>query len=122
MSYCSVVQGGGAATVPPLPDAPVPLARGADASTVFGGATPAAAALTQSETTLQNYLGPVMTAAGLSAGSDFGTTPFTANRTGIDKVLDAIKVSTGHNAGATFVQLEGVVGNGNAYIDTKGNH
>lgn len=120
--YYAFVQSGGVANVTPLTDATVALALAAEAFTLFNGSTPTAAAMANSATTLQNLLGPVLTAAGLSAGSDFATTPFTANHTGMDKVLDAIKVSTGQNAGATFVQLEGVVGSGNAYVDSQGNH
>jgi hypothetical protein len=119
--FYSFAQSGGVANVTPLTDATVALALAANASTLFSGSTPTAAAMAKSETALQNLLGPVLTAAGLSAGSDFTTAPFTANHTGMDKVLDAIKVSTGQNNGATFVQLQGVVGYGNAYVDSQGN-
>ncbi|CAN0627856.1 conserved protein of unknown function [Burkholderia multivorans] len=119
--YYAFVQSGGVANVTPLTDATVALALAGDASTLFNGATPTAAAMASSMQTLQNLLGPVLTAAGMSANSDFTTTPFNANHTGMDKVLDAVKISTGHNNGATFVQLEGVVGSGNAYVDSQGN-
>ncbi|RKP45560.1 hypothetical protein [Trinickia fusca] len=119
--FYSVVQAGGVANVTPLTDATIALALGADSSTMFTGAAPSAAALSSSQSTLQHYLGALMAAAGLGSSSDFGTTSFTANHSGMDKVLDAVKITSGHNNGATFVQLEGVVGYGNAYIDSQGN-
>ena len=35
----------------------------------------------------------------------------------MDKVLDAVKVSTGNDGSKTFVQVEGKLGSGNAYLD-----
>ena len=118
--YYSVVQTAGVGNVTPLTDATVALAAGANAATVLTGAAPSASALNSSEATLQSYLGPVLAAAGVASGSSFSTTPFVANHTGMDKVLDAVKVTSGQNDGVTFVQLEGVVGYGNAYMDTTG--
>lgn len=119
--YYSVVQSAGVANVTPLTDAAVALATGADASSVFTGAMPSASALGGSEAKLQAYLGSVLSAAGLSPAAGFGTTPFNADRTGMDKVLDAVKVRSGRNNGASYVQLEGIMGFGNAYIDSEGN-
>jgi len=34
-----------------------------------------------------------------------------------DKLLDAVKISTGNDDGKTFVQVEGKLGSGNAYLD-----
>ena len=35
----------------------------------------------------------------------------------MDKLLDAVKISTGNDDGKTFVQVEGKLGSGNAYLD-----
>lgn len=118
--YYSVVQAPGTGNVTPLTDATIALAVNSTAATVFTGAAPSSSALSNSEATLKTYLGPLLTAAGLASDSSFGTTPFVANHTGMDKVLDAIKVTSGQNNGVTFVQLEGVVGYANAYMDTSG--
>jgi hypothetical protein len=118
--YYSVIQAAGVGNVTPLTDATVALASGGNASTVFTGTVPSESALSGSEATLKTYLGPVLTAAGLASDSSFGTTPFVANHTGMDKVLDAVKVTSGTNNGVAFVQLQGVLGYGNAYVDAAG--
>ncbi|MBV8627004.1 MAG: hypothetical protein JO371_03920 [Paraburkholderia sp.] len=118
--YYAVVQAAGTANVTPLTDATVALAVGGNAASVLTTGAPSAAALSASEVRLQQILGPVLAAAGLTANSSFATLPFAANHTGMDKVLDAIKITSGQNNGVTFVQLEGVVGYGNAYLDASG--
>ncbi|HUP07079.1 MAG TPA: hypothetical protein VMU47_08000, partial [Caldimonas sp.] len=72
------------------------------------------------EAKLRAALGDLLAKAGLGGSTDFATTPFTTDRTGMDKLLDAIKVSTGDNDGTTFVQVEGKIGSGNAYLDPNG--
>jgi hypothetical protein len=119
--YYSVVQAAGVADVTPLTDAALALALGTDSSAVFTGSVPSASALASSEASLRNYLGPVLAAAGVSSTGDFATLPFTADHTGMDKVLDAVKITTGHNNSAMYVQMEGVFGYGNAYLDSQGN-
>jgi len=119
--YYAVVQSIGVADVTPLTDAVVALALGTDASALFTGSVPSASALASSEASLRNYLGPLLAAAGVSSTGDFATLPFTADHTGMDKVLDAVKITTGHNNSAMYVQMEGVLGYGNAYVDSQGN-
>jgi hypothetical protein len=120
--YYSVVQSGTVADVTPLTDAEIALALGNDASTTFtNGSIPSASALANSASALSNELAPLLAAAGVQFTGDFATLPFTANHTGLDKVLDAVKITTGNNNGATYVQMEGVLGYGNAYVDNQGN-
>jgi hypothetical protein len=119
--YYSIAQASGVADVTPLTDAAIALALGSDASSIFTGSVPSASALASSQATLLNYLGPILTAAGVQSTSDFATLSFAANHSGMDKVLDAVKITSGHNNGTAFVQMEGVVGYGNAYIDSQGN-
>lgn len=119
--YYSVVQGSGTANVTPLTNATVALALNGDAADLFSGSSaPSRVTLDAKKAALQAALGPVLTAAGLSATTDFETTHFDANRTGMDKVLDAVKISSGSNAGHAFVQVEGRIGSGNLYLDSTG--
>ncbi len=119
--YYSVVQGGSTANVTPLTNATVALALNGDASGLFSGhAAPDSATLAAKKLALQTALGPVLAAAGLSASTDFESQHFDANRTGMDKVLDAVKISTGSDTGNAFVQVEGRVGAGNVYLNSAG--
>lgn len=118
--YYSVVQNSGTANVTPLTNATVALALNDDAANLFNGAAPSSGTLDAKRQALQTALGPVLTAAGLSASTDFETEHFDANRTGMDKVLDAVKISSGSNSGNAFVQVEGRIGSGNLYLDSTG--
>ncbi|MFL6663446.1 MAG: hypothetical protein ACJ8G7_14830 [Rhizobacter sp.] len=123
--YYSVVQHEGTANVTPLTHAVVALALGSDPATMFAAgstvAPPSAEAMARQVQQLKLALGDVLTKSGVSGSDDFATTPFSADRTGMDKVLDAVKISTGtdNDSGVskTFVQLEAKIGSGNAYLD-----
>ena len=119
--FYSVVQQAGVANVTPLTNANVALAMGSDPAALFAqsaAAAPDAAALEAQRLKLKTALADVLAKAGIG-NVDFATTAFTADRTGMDKVLDSIKISTGTD-GATsksFVQMEGIIGSGNVFLD-----
>lgn len=116
----SVAQSAGVANVTPLTHGVLALALGADPSSLFdaAAAVPGADVIAAQAAKLKSALSDMLAKAGV-AGADFFTTAFTADRTGMDKVLDAIKVSTETDgaSGKTFVQVEGKIGSGNAYLD-----
>lgn len=118
--HYAVAQSAGTANVTSLTTALVTLASGSDAANIMTAGAPSASALSSSQQTLQGALSQVLTAAGLNSGADLTTTAFSANRTGMDKVLDAIAANTGTNNGHTFVQLEGRFGSSNFYVDNGG--
>ena len=120
--FYSVVQAAGTANVTPLTNATVALALGSDPAAMFATtgpvAPPSASDIAAQNLKLQTALADLLLKAGV-AGIDFVTTAFTADRTGMDKVLDSVKVSTGTD-GATsksFVQMEGIIGSGNVFLD-----
>lgn len=121
--YYAVAGAGGTANVTPLTQAAVTLALGQDASTLFNGAAaPSASDIADQQSKLAAALGPVLTAAGVDPSTlDFTTTAFTADRSGMDKVLDSLKISVGAD-GTTgaFVQVEGNLASGNVYMDSSG--
>lgn len=123
--FYSVVQQAGTANVTPLTNAATALALGRDPAAMFDASAPAtapsAADLNTQKQKLKTALGDLPAKAGLT-DFDFATTAFSADRTGMDKVLDAVKISTGTDGGTgkTFVQLEGKIGAGNAYFDKDG--
>lgn len=116
--YYAVVGQAGTGNVTPLTNATVALALGADPAALFaaGGTPPSAADLDAQNIKLKTALGDLLAKAGVGS-ADFATTPFDADRTGMDKLLDAVKISTGNDDGKTFVQVEGKLGSGNAYLD-----
>ncbi|MEO2219497.1 hypothetical protein ABGV49_20790 [Chromobacterium vaccinii] len=118
--HYAVAQSAGTANVTSLTTALVTLATGSDAASIMSAGAPSASALNSSQQTLQNALSQVLAASGLSSGADLTTMAFSANRTGMDKVLDAIVANTGTNNGHTFVQLEGRFGSSNFYADNSG--
>ncbi|WP_317205302.1 hypothetical protein [Janthinobacterium sp.] len=120
--FYSVVQQAGVANVTPLTNANVALALGGDPAALFapgaGTAPPDAAALEAQRLKLKTALADVLAKAGLG-DINFATMAFLADRTGMDKVLDSVKISTGID-GATsksFVQMEGIIGSGNVFLD-----
>ena len=119
--YYAVVGQAGTGNVTPLTNATVALALGSDPAALFaaagGASAPSAAALDTQAAKLRSALADLLAKAGVGAGVDFATTPFDADRTGMDKVLDAVKVSTGNDGTKTFVQVEGKLGSGNAFFD-----
>ncbi|PRP71155.1 hypothetical protein BUE93_08040 [Chromobacterium amazonense] len=118
--HYAVAQSAGTANVTSLTTALVTLASGSDAANIMTAGAPSASALSSSQQTLQGALSQVLAASGLNSGADLTTTAFSANRTGMDKVLDAIAANTGTNNGHTFVQLEGRFGSSNFYVDNSG--
>ncbi len=127
--YYSVVEKAGTANVTPLTHAAVSLALGRDAAAMFdpaaSAAAPSEATLAAKKQNLLDALAPVLTAMGLSTTVDFASDAFSANRTGMDKLLDAVKITTGSDAAAsgpasTFVQVEGNIGSGNVFIGSDG--
>jgi hypothetical protein len=117
--YYSVVSEAGRANVTPLTNATVSLALGQDASAMFDGdaAAPAATDLAIQKDKLLTALQPVISSVLGAASIDFATTAFNADRTGMDKLLDAVRISTGANGGTPFVQLEGRVAGGSVYVE-----
>jgi hypothetical protein len=120
--FYSVVAQPGVANVTPLTNATVALALGSDPAAMFAAtapvAPPSAADLDAQKAKLKTALADLLAKAGIT-DSDFGTTAFTADRTGMDKVLDSVKISTGTD-GATsksFVQVEGIIGSGNVFLN-----
>ena len=117
----AVVAGAGTANITPLTHATVALALNAEPAIMFAASgaadAPAAAALTAQQDKLKAALADVLAKAGLG-NIDFTTTAFHADRTGMDKVLDLVHVSTGAaTANSTFVQLESLGGAGSVYLD-----
>ncbi len=120
--YHAVVGQGGTANVTPLTNAAVALALGDDPASMFAAsgaaAPPSAGDIETQAQKLKTALGDLLAKAGVS-GVDFTTTPFDADRTGMDKLLDAVKISTGNDGGNTFVQIEGNIGSGNALLNRE---
>ncbi|SNS31023.1 hypothetical protein SAMN06265795_102154 [Noviherbaspirillum humi] len=88
----SVVQDAGTANVTPLTHAALALAVGQDPSVLFDGAAalPSADSIKAQAAKLKTALGDLASKAGI-ADADFATTAFSADRTGMDKLLDAVR-------------------------------
>ena len=116
--YYAMAGAAGVANVTPLSHAALALAHGGDPADAFASnSPPSLSSVTSRMDTLRDALAPVLTAAGLSASVDLATLDFDADHTGLDKVLDAVKVSTGQSGGHAMVQMEGRIGAGNFLID-----
>ena len=116
----SVAQAAGTANVTPLTTAMITLATGQtpDALMADGGAAPSATALTAAQTQLQTGLAGTLSDAGVAANFDFTTGALSAGtRSGYDRILDAVNVTTGSDNGA-FVQVQPRLGDGNLYLTT----
>ena len=116
----SVAQAAGTANVTPLTTAMITLATGQTPDTIMaeGGSAPSATALNAAQTQLQTGLAGTLTDAGVAANFDFTTGSLTAGtRSGYDRILDAVNVTTGTDAGA-FVQVTPRLGDGNLYLTT----
>jgi len=114
----SVAQAAGTANVTPLTSAMITLATGHTPDTLMadGASAPSASALDAAQTQLQAGLAGTLSDAGVAANFDFTTGSLAAGtRTGYDRVLDAVQVSTGTDAGA-FVQVTPRLGDGNLYL------
>ena len=127
--FYSAVSGAGIANVTPLTHAALTLALGKDASSMFldGTAPPSTSQLASKADALKLALAPLFAqiGGGLDTNVDFTSTPFTADRTGMDKLMDAVKISVGtdidgnHNT-TPFVQMEGKIGSGSTYLGGDG--
>jgi hypothetical protein len=116
----SVAEAAGTANVTPLTTAMITLATGRTPDTVMadGGSAPSAAALAAAQAQLQAGLAGTLSDAGVPANFDFTTGALAAGtRSGYDRILDAVNVTTGTDDGA-FVQVTPRLGDGNLYLTT----
>lgn len=115
----SVAQAAGTANVTPLTSAIMLLASGqAPESLMTGSASGlSATAVAAAQVTLRTSLAPVLLDAGVGASLDLVTGSLAAgSRTGYDRVLDAVGVSTGTDT-RPFVQIVPRLGSGNLYLE-----
>ncbi len=116
----SVAQAAGTANVTPLTTAMITLATGQTPDTIMadGGSAPSATALAAAQTQLQTGLAGTLNDAGVAPNFDFTTGTLAAGtRSGYDRILDAVNVTTGKDDGA-FVQVTPRLGDGNLYLTT----
>ncbi|MDP9123727.1 MAG: hypothetical protein M3N82_03880 [Pseudomonadota bacterium] len=116
----SVAHAAGVANVTPLTTAMITLATGHSPDTIMtdGASAPTPTALTAAQTQLQTGLAGTLTDAGVAANFDFTTGSLAAGtRSGYDRILDAVNVTTGTDNGA-FVQVTPRLGDGNLYLTT----
>ncbi len=115
----SVTQGGGTANVTPLTTAAVLLATGQSPEDLMQGTSPTLTPtnLANAQTALRQGLSGVLADAGVASDFDFISGNLSAGtRTGYDRVLDAVGVTTGE-ASQPFVQITPRMGTGNLYIE-----
>lgn len=118
----SVASAAGVANVTPLTNASVALALGSDPAGMFAATAakpaPTSAELDTQKARLKTALAGLLAKIGIS-NVDFTSTAFNADRTGMDKLLDSLKIRTGTDGGSnkTFVQMEGLIGSGNVFLD-----
>lgn len=116
----SVAEAAGTANVTPLTTAMITLATGQSPEAIMeaGGSAPAATALAAAQSQLQAGLASTLSDAGVSSTFDFTTGSLAAGtRSGYDRILDAVSVTTGDDDGA-FVQVTPRLGDGNLYLTT----
>lgn len=115
----SVAQAAGTAHVTPLTTAVMLLASGQSPDSLMSGSAAAlnSTSLATAQHTLRTGLAPVLADAGVSTSFDLVSGNLSAgSRTGYDRVLDAVGVSTGVDTQA-FVQIVPRLGSGNLYIE-----
>lgn len=115
----SVAQAEGTANVTPLTGAIMLLASGQAPESLMSGSASglSATAVAAAQNTLLTSLAPVLADAGVSASLDLVTGALAAgSRTGYDRVLDAVGVSTGTDT-RPFVQIVPRLGSGNLYME-----
>jgi len=115
----SVAQAAGTANVTPLTSAVMLLASGQAPESLMTGAASGlgAAAVASAQDTLRTSLAPVMVDAGVGTSLDLVTGALAAgSRTGYDRLLDAVGVSTGTDT-RPFVQIVPRLGSGNLYME-----
>ena len=116
----AVAQAAGTANVTPLTTAMITLATGQTPDTLMadGASAPTTTALNAAQTQLQTGLASTLSDAGVAANFDFTTGALAAGtRSGYDRILDAVNVTTGQDSGA-FVQVQPRLGDGNLYLTT----
>ena len=116
----AVAQAAGTANVTPLTTAMITLATGQtpDALMGDGASAPGTTALGAAQLQLQAGLAGTLADAGVAANFDFTTGSLAAGtRSGYDRILDAVNVTTGSDDGA-FVQVTPRLGDGNLYLTT----
>jgi hypothetical protein len=112
----AVARAAGTANVTPITSALVTLASGAAPGAMMTGAAPTATQLDAAQAQLQAGLASTLQDAGVAADFDFTTGTLAAGtRSGYDRVLDAVAVTTGTDDGA-FVQVQPRLGDGNLYL------
>jgi len=113
----SVALAAGTANVTPLTTAMIALATGHTPDTLMAeGGAPTSGALAAAQTQLQTGLAGTLSDAGVPANFDFTTGSLAAGtRSGYDRILDAVNVTTGSDDGA-FVQVTPRLGDGNLYL------
>lgn len=116
----SVAQGAGVANVTPLTTAIVLLATGDSPEDLMSGSGTNldAGSIGTAQTTLRVSLAGILQDAGVSSNFDFiGGDLNAGTRTGYDRVLDSVGVTTGE-ANAPFVQITPRLGTGNLYLES----
>lgn len=115
----SVAQAAGTANVTPLTTAAILLATGESPEDLMHGTSPTLtpANLASAQTALRQGLSAVLADAGVASDFDFISGSLAAGtRTGYDRVLDSVGVTTGE-ATQPFVQITPRLGTGNLYIE-----
>jgi hypothetical protein len=115
----SVAQGAGVANVTPLTTAAVLLAANESPEDLMSGAHSGlgASAMNTAQGTLRTSLSGILSDAGVSGSFDFVSGDLSGgSRTGYDRVLDAVGVTTGEDT-HPFVQLTPRLGTGNIYME-----
>ena len=111
-------QAAGTPNVTPLTTAMIALASGQTPDTLMTGGAPSTTALAAAQTQLQTGLAGTLSDAGVASNFDFTTGTLAAGtRSGYDRILDAVDVTTGQDSGA-FVQVTPRLGDGNLYLTT----
>lgn len=116
----SVAQGAGVANVTPLTTAAVLLATGDSPEDLMSGPGTSldATSMAAAQTTLRTGLAAILADAGVPSNFDFISGDLSAGtRTGYDRVLDSVGVTTGE-ANAPFVQITPRLGTGNLYLES----
>jgi hypothetical protein len=114
----AVAQAGGTANVTPITSALITLASGAAPGAMMqaGASAPDAAHLGDAQSQLRTGLAGTLHDAGVAGDFDFTTGALAAGtRSGYDRILDAVAVTTGSDSGA-FVQVQPRLGDGNLYL------
>ncbi len=115
----SVAQGAGTSNVTPLTTATVLLASGKSPGDLMTGGDPGLGdtAVNGAQGRLRSGLAGVLAAGGVASDFDFVKGALDAgSRTGYDKLLDSVGVTTGVDA-QPFVQITPRLGSGNLYIE-----